>query len=97
MHEGDQSPVEADERPLDETVWATLVDSVTADECTPFNYQILAGLNLPIYLTTDYDDFLTTTRRTSRRHSSRSSSTCTAISTCCGGAAAALTTAGPSA
>jgi hypothetical protein len=131
VHAGDQP---ANERPLDDTVWDTLVDSVIAGECTPFlgagvaqpylptggelsgdladefgyplkdkgnlprvtqyiatrydpryarrrvrerieagrdqfietsgeqfpgNYRILASLKLPLYLTTNYDDFLT--------------------------------------
>ena len=138
VHEGDQP----DERPLDDTVWDTLVDSVVAGECTPFlgagvawphlptggelsadlatefgyplkdkanlprvtqyiatrwapqyarrrvreriaarrdeftstsrkqfpdNYRILADLNLPLYLTTNYDDFLTRALRAAQR------------------------------
>jgi hypothetical protein len=130
------------ERPLDETVWATLIDSVIEGKCTPFlgagvawphlptgkelataladeyhyplpdptnlprvaqyiatvydppfakrrvrdhiaarrdqfressddqfprNYRILADLNLPIYITTNYDDFLTRALKASGR------------------------------
>jgi hypothetical protein len=55
-----QTPVRSDWLARDEFIR-------TSREQFPGNYRILADLNLPLYLTTNYDDFLTRALRASQR------------------------------